>query len=64
MNQKTELQRALEKQKEQLAKKQVEDNARIPELEKVIADRAKRLQSPNENKVSQKKITPEAGLGF
>lgn len=56
MNQKTELQRALEKQKEHLAKKQIEDNSRIPELEKVIADRAKRLQSPNEDKVLIYKI--------
>lgn len=52
LNQKTELQRALEKQKEHLAKKQIEDNSRIPELEKVIANRAKRLQSPNEDKVN------------
>lgn len=52
LNQKTELQRALQRQKEQLAKKQTEDNSRIPELEKVIADRAKRLQSPSGDKVS------------
>lgn len=51
MNQKTELQRALEKQKEHLAKKKIEDTTRMPELEKVIAERAKRLQSPIENKV-------------
>lgn len=54
LNQKTELQRALERQKDNLTKKQLENHiaAQTPELEKVIADRAKRLQHPNEEKVS------------
>ncbi|KAG5887502.1 hypothetical protein JTB14_023687 [Gonioctena quinquepunctata] len=58
LNQKTELQRALEKQKDNLAKKQLENHiaARAPELEKVIADRAKRLQNPNEDKNDDDKV--------
>ncbi|KAK9889839.1 hypothetical protein WA026_007204 [Henosepilachna vigintioctopunctata] len=46
LNQKSELQRALEKQKDNLAKKELENNiqARQPELEKVIAERAKKLE--------------------
>jgi hypothetical protein len=54
LNQKSELQRALEKQKENLAKKEMENHmaTRTPELEKVIADRAKRLQAnTNDDKV-------------
>ncbi|CAG9862954.1 unnamed protein product [Phyllotreta striolata] len=58
LNQKTELQRALEKQKENLAKKQLEEHisAQTPELEKVIADRAKRLQSSHEDKNEDDKV--------
>lgn len=46
LNQKSELQRALEKHKDNLAKKELENHiaSKTPELEKVIADRAKRLQ--------------------
>lgn len=46
LNQKSELQRALEKHKDNLAKKELEHQLTqsTPELEKVIADRAKRLQ--------------------
>ncbi|XP_045475219.1 protein FAM107B isoform X1 [Harmonia axyridis] len=49
LNQKSELQRALEKQKENLAKKQLENNIQTqkPELEKVIAERAKKLEEKN-----------------
>lgn len=57
LNQKSELQRALEKQKDNMAKKQYENcvASRAPELEKVIADRAKRLQSnTNEDKVRER----------
>lgn len=48
LNQKSELQRALEKHKDNLAKKELEKELTqsVPELEKVIADRAKRLQEP------------------
>ncbi|XP_076266624.1 uncharacterized protein LOC143200137 isoform X2 [Rhynchophorus ferrugineus] len=48
LNQKTELQRALDKHKNNIAKKQLETNtaAKVPELEKVIADRAKRIEKP------------------
>ncbi|CAH1154238.1 unnamed protein product [Phaedon cochleariae] len=58
LNQKTELQRALEKQKDNLAKKQLQTHvaSKAPELEKVIADRAKRLQSPNEDKNEDDKV--------
>lgn len=58
LNQKTELQRALEKQKDNLAKKQLENNiaAKTPELEKVIADRAKRLQNHGEEKSEDDKV--------
>ncbi|XP_056646146.1 actin-associated protein FAM107A isoform X2 [Diorhabda carinulata] len=58
LNQKTELQRALEKQKDNLAKKQLEDHiaAQTPEFEKVIADRAKRLQSSHEDKNEDDKV--------
>lgn len=46
LNQKSELQRALERQKDNLAKKELENHiaAKTPELEKVIADRARRRQ--------------------
>ncbi|GJQ85208.1 hypothetical protein Trydic_g13051 [Trypoxylus dichotomus] len=46
LNQKSELQKALEKHKTNVAKKQYENNklSRAAELEKVIADRAKRQQ--------------------
>ncbi|GLV34174.1 uncharacterized protein CBL_00104 [Carabus blaptoides fortunei] len=46
LNQKSELQRALEKHKDNLAKRELEHQLTqtTPELEKVIADRAKRLQ--------------------
>lgn len=46
LNQKSELQRALEKHKDNLAKRDLENHvtSKTPELEKVIADRAKRLQ--------------------
>lgn len=46
LNQKSELQKALEKHKDNIAKKELEHNvaSKTPELEKVIADRAKRLQ--------------------
>ncbi|XP_044754926.1 protein FAM107B isoform X2 [Coccinella septempunctata] len=49
LNQKSELQRALEKQKEILAKKELENNIQTqkPELEKVIAERAKKLEEKN-----------------
>ncbi|KAL3269373.1 hypothetical protein HHI36_008443 [Cryptolaemus montrouzieri] len=49
LNQKSELQRALEKQKENLAKKELENSiqAQQPELEKVIAERAKKLEEKN-----------------
>lgn len=49
LNQKSELQRALEKQKENLAKKELENNIQTqkPELEKVIAERAKKLEEKN-----------------
>nr|XP_023026629.1 protein FAM107B [Leptinotarsa decemlineata] len=58
LNQKTELQRALEKQKDNLARKQLENHiaAKAPELEKVIADRAKRLQNPNDDKNEDEKV--------
>ncbi|XP_018562272.1 protein FAM107B isoform X2 [Anoplophora glabripennis] len=58
LNQKTELQRALQRQKENLAKKQLENHiaAQAPELEKVIADRAKRLQHPNGEKNEDDKV--------
>ncbi|KAH1005269.1 hypothetical protein HUJ04_006284 [Dendroctonus ponderosae] len=48
LNQKSELQRALEKHKDNVAKKQLESYVaeKTPELEKVIADRARRLESP------------------
>ncbi|XP_050295981.1 protein FAM107B isoform X2 [Anthonomus grandis grandis] len=48
LNQKSELQRALERHKDNLAKKQLENHIaeKTPELEKVIADRAKRLENP------------------
>lgn len=66
LNQKTELQRALQRQKENLAKKQLENHiaAQTPELEKVIADRAKRLQHPNEEKVSILKLNIVSELLF
>lgn len=54
LNQKSELQRALEKQKDNLARKELENHiaTKTPELEKVIADRARRLQEGNnDNKV-------------
>lgn len=54
LNQKSELQRALEKQKDNLAKKELEHHiaSKTPELEKVIADRARRLQEGlQDNKV-------------
>lgn len=54
LNQKSELQRALEKQKDNLAKRELENHvaAKTPELEKVIADRARRLQEGSQdNKV-------------
>lgn len=46
LNQKSELQKALERHKDNIAKKELEHNvaSKTPELEKVIADRAKRLQ--------------------
>ncbi|XP_022902442.1 protein FAM107B isoform X3 [Onthophagus taurus] len=49
LNQKSELQRALEKHKTNIAKKEYETNmnAMSPELEKVIADRAKKRQEVN-----------------
>ncbi|KAJ8981634.1 hypothetical protein NQ317_000862 [Molorchus minor] len=55
---KTELQRALERQKDNLAKKQLENHiaSKTPELEKVIADRAKRLQHPEEDKNEDDKV--------
>ncbi|EFA10527.2 protein FAM107B isoform X1 [Tribolium castaneum] len=59
LNQKSELQKALEKQKENLAKKQLENHLadKTPELEKVIADRAKRLQgNTNEEKNEDDKV--------
>jgi hypothetical protein len=59
LNQKSELQRALEKQKENLAKKEMENHmaTRTPELEKVIADRAKRLQAnTNDDKNEDDKV--------
>lgn len=48
LNQKSELQRALERHKDNVAKKQLEHHiaAKTPELEKVIADRARRLENP------------------
>ncbi|KAJ3643046.1 hypothetical protein Zmor_025784 [Zophobas morio] len=63
LNQKSELQRALEKQKENMAKKELETHlaAKTPELEKVIADRAKRMQanSMDEKNVDDKVINKE-----
>ena len=46
LNQKSELQRALEKHKTNVARKEMENNvnSKAPELEKVIACRAKKLQ--------------------
>lgn len=53
MNQKSELQRALEKHKDNLAKKQLDSYIaeKTPELEKVIADRARRLENPPKKEV-------------
>ncbi|CAH1284777.1 unnamed protein product [Diabrotica balteata] len=58
LNQKSELQRALEKQKDNLARKKLDDHiaAQTPELEKVIADRVKRLQSSHEDKNEDDKV--------
>lgn len=59
LNQKSELQRALEKQKDNLAKKELQTHVaeKTPELEKVIADRARRLQEgTNDNKVIKSKV--------
>lgn len=56
LNQKTELQKALEKHKENLLRKELEHQvaSETHELEKVIADRARRLQEgTNENKVTR-----------
>lgn len=55
LNQKSELQRALEKHKDNVAKKQLESYVadKTPELEKVIADRARRLESPAKKDVKQ-----------
>lgn len=46
LNQKSELQKALDKHKDNVAKKELENHvsSRAHELEKVIADRAKRRQ--------------------
>lgn len=53
LNQKSELQRALEKHKDNLAKKQLDSYVaeKTPELEKVIADRARRLENPPKKEV-------------
>ncbi|CAH1966538.1 unnamed protein product [Acanthoscelides obtectus] len=61
LNQKTELQKALEKQKDNLAKKELESYiaSKTPELEKVIADRAKRLQSSPDKDEDDKVINKE-----
>ncbi|CAH1102383.1 unnamed protein product [Psylliodes chrysocephalus] len=61
LNQKTELQRALEKQRDSLAKKQIGEQVatETPELEKAIADRAKRLQSSHEKNEDDKVISKE-----
>ncbi|VEN56135.1 unnamed protein product [Callosobruchus maculatus] len=61
LNQKTELQKALEKQKDNLAKKELESYiaSKTPELEKVIADRAKRLQSSTDKDEDDKVINKE-----
>ncbi|XP_030749890.1 protein FAM107B isoform X2 [Sitophilus oryzae] len=58
LNQKTELQRALERHKDNLAKKQLENHiaAKVPELEKVIADRAKRLEKPDKVENEEDKV--------
>ncbi|RZC35749.1 protein FAM107B [Asbolus verrucosus] len=59
LNQKSELQRALEKQKENRAKKEMENHlaTKTPELEKAIADRAKRLQAnTNDEKNEDDKV--------
>ncbi|KAF5281617.1 hypothetical protein FQR65_LT02937 [Abscondita terminalis] len=62
LNQKSELQRALEKHKDNVAKKELEHHVSVPthELEKVIADRAKRRQDAvvveNDDKVLNKQF--------
>lgn len=56
LNQKSELQRALERQKDNIARRELENHVaqKTPELEKVIADRARRLQEGSQdNKVGR-----------
>ncbi|KAL1512886.1 hypothetical protein ABEB36_002393 [Hypothenemus hampei] len=58
LNQKSELQRAWEKHKDNVAKKQMEHNVAetTPELEKVIADRARRLENPIKQESEDDKV--------
>ncbi|CAG9773053.1 unnamed protein product [Ceutorhynchus assimilis] len=58
LNQKSELQRALEKHKDNIAKKQLEHHIAdtTPELEKVIADRARRLENPVKQENEEDKV--------
>ncbi|XP_066246508.1 protein FAM107B isoform X1 [Euwallacea similis] len=58
LNQKSELQRALEKHKDNAAKKQLEHHIaeKTPELEKVIADRARRLEGPPKQENEEDKV--------
>ncbi|XP_049823483.1 protein FAM107B isoform X2 [Aethina tumida] len=63
LSQKTELQRAMEKQKDNMAKKQLENRlaSNKPELEKVIADRARKIENPDQQDKNEddKVINPE-----
>ncbi|KAF5298116.1 hypothetical protein FQA39_LY02540 [Lamprigera yunnana] len=61
LNQKSELQRALEKHKDNIAKKGLEHhiNEQAHELEKVIADRAKRRQDPVPDQFEEKSLSKE-----
>ncbi|XP_060528571.1 protein FAM107B isoform X2 [Cylas formicarius] len=58
LNQKTELQRALERHKNNLAKKELESHiaARTPELKKVIAERARRMENPTKEENEDDKV--------
>lgn len=61
LNQKCELQKAMEKRKDSLAKKEMENSIsqQAPELKKVIADRAKRLEEAPTTNEDDKGLSKE-----
>lgn len=61
LNQKCELQKAMEKRKDSMAKKELENNIsqQAPELKKVIADRAKRLEEAPTTNEDDKGLSKE-----